>query len=101
MENELKHLLNIICHNKSNGCTWQGNYASYNVSFLSKLDRRTFFSIKDHLKMCAFEHLQCEYCSTSFNNRLLYEQHYHTCPKALVPCPLSKFGCNAQVYFVF
>jgi hypothetical protein len=49
--------------------------------------------------MCQFERFQCECCSTTFTNRLSAEQHYPLCPKAVVSCPLSKFGCNIRVIF--
>ncbi|CAF1012763.1 unnamed protein product [Rotaria sordida] len=81
IENDLKRLTDIICNNKSNGCSWQGNYMSY----------------KEHLQICTFQRIQCEYCSITFTNQVLYEQHYRICPKALVSCPLKKFGCDTQI----
>ncbi|CAF4645297.1 unnamed protein product [Rotaria sp. Silwood1] len=79
--NDLKRLTDIICYNKSNGCSWQGNYMAY----------------KEHLQVCTFQHIQCEYCAITFTNHVLYEQHDRICPKALVSCPLKKFGCNTQI----
>ena len=34
MECDLTQLINIICHNKSNGCLWHENYVSYKVNFI-------------------------------------------------------------------
>ncbi len=34
MENDLKRLDGIVCHNKTNGCSWEGDYLSYKVNFL-------------------------------------------------------------------
>ena len=31
MENELKHLTGLVCHNKSHGCSWHGQYTAYKV----------------------------------------------------------------------
>ncbi|CAF0992860.1 unnamed protein product [Adineta steineri] len=81
MESELEHFKDIVCRNQVNGCSWQGNYLSY----------------KDHLQTCQFERFQCECCLTSFAHRLSYEEHYSLCPKALVACPFSQFGCNTQI----
>ncbi|UJR10388.1 hypothetical protein I4U23_014593 [Adineta vaga] len=81
MESELERFTDILCRNHSNGCAWKGNYLSY----------------KNHLETCQFERFQCECCSTTFPQRLAYEQHYVICPKALVSCPLSQFGCNVQL----
>ncbi|CAF1471385.1 unnamed protein product [Rotaria sordida] len=80
--NDLVHLRNIACLNQSHGCLWIGNYLSYTI----------------HLQMCTFEHFQCQYCSISFTDRLLYKQHYRTCRKALVSCPYKKFGCNVEIH---
>jgi hypothetical protein len=45
--------------------------------------------------------VRCEYCSMSFTNRSLYEQHSQICPKAFIICPFKKFGCSTQVQFIF
>ncbi|CAF2922694.1 unnamed protein product [Rotaria sp. Silwood2] len=79
--NDLKRLTDIICYNKLNGCSWQGNYTAY----------------KEHLQVCTFQRIQCEHCSITFTNRDLYEQHDRVCPKALVSCPLKTIGCDTQI----
>ncbi|CAF0816201.1 unnamed protein product [Rotaria sp. Silwood1] len=81
MKNDMKRLSDIVCHNKSKGCSWRGDYTSY----------------ANHLQVCTLEGLQCEQCSLTFIDRFLYEQHGQLCPKALISCPLKKFGCDIQV----
>ncbi|CAF3302025.1 unnamed protein product [Rotaria socialis] len=81
IENDLKRLTDVMCSNKSNGCSWLGNYITY----------------KEHLQVCTFQRIQCEFCAIHFTNRLSYEQHYQLCPKVLISCPLKKYGCDSQI----
>ena len=99
MDNELKDLTDIVCHNKAQGCSWQGHYESYRVNHRTGAhgDNNVRSSLQTHLPLCTYEDLQCRDCSMTFTHRLLYEQHARLCPKAIVPCPLSRFGCETQV----
>ncbi|CAF2569003.1 unnamed protein product [Rotaria sp. Silwood2] len=81
MKNDMKRLTDIVCHNKSKGCSWRGDYTSY----------------ANHLQVCTVEGFRCEQCSSTFTDRLLYDQHGQLCPKVLISCPLKKFGCDIQV----
>ncbi|CAF0897736.1 unnamed protein product [Didymodactylos carnosus] len=80
IEHEMKNI-DVVCYNKMNGCTWSGIFAQY----------------QEHLNTCKYVVLICDSCDSTFTDTSVFEQHQQTCLKAIILCPLWKFGCDTKV----
>ncbi|CAF0872261.1 unnamed protein product [Rotaria sordida] len=87
IENDLKRLTDIICNNKSNGCSWQGNYMSYKEHLQICTFQRIQY-LEDHILSSSVEHLQilADICSSFQNQSIttnLQPLSIHTIPTSI------------------
>ncbi|CAF1639227.1 unnamed protein product, partial [Didymodactylos carnosus] len=56
-----------------------------------------FYFIKEHLNICEYIAFICDSCGITFTDKTMFVQHQQTCLKAIISCPLWKFGCDAKI----
>lgn len=95
--------LQVYCNFKKNGCQWKGSYSDLknhlgaicdytqiscpNSCCTTHLQRK---KMNDHLKVCNYRKVACEYCSSNILFCSKDNHHNNECPKVLIRCNFCK-----------
>ncbi|CAF1485363.1 unnamed protein product, partial [Didymodactylos carnosus] len=73
--------IQVVCIDRQNNCEWFGILKDY----------------QEHYDKCHSDHL-CMYCHETFLSKSDLDKHINdTCPKAVVSCSLTQYGCPEHI----
>lgn len=105
--------LSVICKNKRNGCTWEGQLLEYKEHSLccqydllccpNRCSAKQFLlrkDVQDHLKQeCPLRVTACEHCAATGKFSFITTDHLDHCPRCVVECQCGKSYVRAEKRF--